>query len=170
MDPAVLYEALISFLPRFAAGLLATVVSFVVAFVLRNRGRVILDRIDADPQLEILLLRTVYVTTLVLGLVIVLGIWGIDVVGLIAGLGVIGLALGFAVRNILENFLAGILLLLQRPFALGDLIEVAGQSGRVSDISLRATTLRTDRGEEAIIPNAKVYSGVIVRRGEEGTD
>lgn len=170
MDPAVLYDALIGYLPRFATGLLAIVVSFVVASILRNRGRVILHRIDADPQLEILLLRTVYVSTLILGLVIVLGIWGIDVLGLIAGLGVIGLAVGFALRDILQNFLAGILLLLQRPFALGEVIEVAGQTGRVSEISLRATTLRTDRGEEAIIPNAKVYSGVIIRRGREGAD
>lgn len=169
MDPAVLYEALIGYLPRFAAGLFAAVVVFVVAAVFRNRGRAILDQIDADPQLEILLLRTIYVSTLVLGLVIVFGIWGIDVLGLIAGLGVIGLVLGFALRDILENFLAGILLLLQRPFALGDVIEVAGQSGRVSEISLRATTLRADQGEEVIIPNAKVYSGVIIRRTDDGT-
>ncbi len=97
-----------------------------------------------------------------------LGIWGIDVLGLIAGLGVIGLAVGFALRDILENFLAGILLLLQRPFGLGELIEVAGQTGRVSEISLRATTLLTDQGEEVIIPNAMVYSGVIIRRRSDG--
>lgn len=168
MDPDLLYDTVIGYLPRFTAGLAAALVVFVIAGLLRNRGRVILDQIDADPQLELLLLRTLHISTLVLGLVVVLGIWGIDVLGLIAGLGVIGLAVGFALRDILENFLAGILLLLQRPFSLGDQIEVEGRSGAVSDISLRATTLLSEEGEEVIIPNAKVYSGVIIRRRRQG--
>jgi hypothetical protein len=67
----------------------------------------------------------------------------------------------FAFQNILQNFLAGILLLLQEPFKLGDLISVTGIEGSVSDIQARATVVTTKEGREVIIPNAVIFANPV---------
>ncbi|MGH8318399.1 MAG: mechanosensitive ion channel family protein [Steroidobacteraceae bacterium] len=77
----------------------------------------------------------------------------------ILGIGTVGI--GFAFQNILQNFLAGILLLLQEPFRLGDLISVAGIEGNVSDIQARATIVTTKEGSEVIIPNATIFTNPV---------
>ncbi|MDY6993469.1 MAG: mechanosensitive ion channel family protein, partial [Pseudomonadota bacterium] len=69
--------------------------------------------------------------------------------------------IGFALKDVAENFVAGILLLIQQPFDIGDAIEVAGYAGTVTDIKVRDTTLRSWEGLLVIIPNAKVYTQVI---------
>ncbi|MCZ7575454.1 MAG: mechanosensitive ion channel family protein [Ardenticatenaceae bacterium] len=113
-------------------------------------------------EIELLIGQVVYFATLVLGIVVVLEIWGQNVSGLVAGLGVVGIAVGFALRNILENFIAGVLLLIQRPFGIGDQIKSGAFEGEVEGISLRATMLQTPDRRQIIIPNATLYTSPIV--------
>jgi len=82
-------------------------------------------------------------------------------VELIQLLGISGVAIGFAFQNILQNFLAGILLLLNEPFTIGDQIEVSGFEGTVTEIQTRATTLRTYDGRAVVIPNAELFTGSV---------
>jgi len=84
-----------------------------------------------------------------------------DVSSFIAGLGIVGFALSFAFQDIAKNFIAGVLLLIQQPFDIGDGIEVAGVGGTVTDIEVRSTTLRTWDGKQVVIPNADVYAAII---------
>ena len=86
-----------------------------------------------------------------------------DLLGL---LGVGGVAIGFAFRDILQNLLAGILILLTRPFRIGDQIVTGGYEGTVEDIQVRATTIRTYDNRRAVIPNSALFSDkVLVRVG-----
>jgi small conductance mechanosensitive channel len=80
---------------------------------------------------------------------------------LIKLLGVVSVAIGFAFQNILQNFLAGILLLLQEPFQLGDLISVTGIEGNVHDIQARATVITTKEGRRVVIPNAILFTSPV---------
>jgi small conductance mechanosensitive channel len=80
---------------------------------------------------------------------------------LIKLLGVGSVAIGFAFQNILQNFLAGILLLLQEPFQLGDLISVTGIEGNVHDIQARATVITTKEGRRVVIPNAILFTNPV---------
>jgi small-conductance mechanosensitive channel len=80
---------------------------------------------------------------------------------LIKLLGIGTVAIGFAFQNILQNFLAGILLLLQEPFQLGDLISVTGIEGKVSDIQARATIVTTKEGRNVVIPNAIIFTNPV---------
>jgi small conductance mechanosensitive channel len=80
---------------------------------------------------------------------------------LIKLLGVGSVAIGFAFQNILQNFLAGILLLLQEPFQLGDLISVTGIEGNVDDIQARATVIATKEGRRVVIPNAILFTSPV---------
>jgi hypothetical protein len=85
---------------------------------------------------------------------------------LIKMLGIGSVAIGFAFQNILQNFLAGILLLVNEPFQLGDLISVTGIEGNVDDIQARATVVTTKEGRQVVIPNAVLFTNpVAVARG-----
>ncbi len=115
-------------------------------------------------ELARLLGRLVRIAVLVGGIVIILGIFDQTEVlaSFIASLGIAGLLIAFALQDITKNFAAGVLLLIQRPFGLDDRIRVGAHEGIVTDISLRATVLRTSDGHEVLIPNADVYSGAII--------
>lgn len=80
---------------------------------------------------------------------------------LIKTLGVGTVAIGFAFQNILQNFLAGILILVQEPFHIGDLISVTGIEGRVDDIQTRATVITADSGRQVVIPNATLFTNPV---------
>jgi small conductance mechanosensitive channel len=81
---------------------------------------------------------------------------------LIAGLGIGSVAIGFAFKDILQNWLAGLLLLIRRPFRVGDEIVVNGYEGKVEWIETRATMIRTYDGRRAIIPNADVFTNAVI--------
>jgi len=86
---------------------------------------------------------------------------------LIAGLGVSSVAIGFAFKDILQNWLAGLLILLRQPFQIGDQIEASGFTGTVTHIETRATIVKTYDGQRAVIPNSEIYtSAVLVKTGE----
>jgi small conductance mechanosensitive channel len=102
---------------------------------------------------------------------------------LIQILGIGGIAVGFAFRDVFQNFLSGILLLLAEPFRIGDEIEFGGMRGEVEDVQIRATLIRADDGRLVVVPNTKLFvESVIVRpaprsstwpgphRTEESTD
>ncbi len=81
---------------------------------------------------------------------------------LVAGLGITSVAVGFAFKDILENFFAGILLLWQKPFRIGDEIKTNGFEGTVEDIDIRSTRLKTIDGELVVVPNGSMLSSPIV--------
>ena len=81
---------------------------------------------------------------------------------LIAGLGIGSVAIGFAFKDILQNWLAGFLILLRQPFRVGDVVEIGNHTGTVEHIETRSTHLKTFNGQRAIIPNAEVYSSSLL--------
>jgi small-conductance mechanosensitive channel len=115
------------------------------------------SKID-DEETLLLLSRLVRWTVIVLGVVIALDQVDFDVTGFVAGLGIAGLTVGFALQDITRNFIAGILLLVRQPFDLGDVVEAAGHTGTVREITTRDTVLNTFDGELVILPNLDVYT------------
>lgn len=87
---------------------------------------------------------------------------GVDITAFLTGLGILGFTLGFALQDVSKNVVAGMLMLLQKPFLLGDKIEVSGFSGTVLDITLRDTVLLTVDGPRVRIPNGDILSKPIV--------
>ena len=94
---------------------------------------------------------------------------GLNTNSLIALIGAAGLAIGLALKDSLQNFAAGVMLLVFRPFRTGDFVEVAGTSGSVEEIKIFSTTLLTPDNKQVIIPNAKIYSDVITNYSATGT-
>ena len=81
---------------------------------------------------------------------------------LIAGLGVSSVAIGFAFKDILQNWLAGLLILLRQPFEVDDQIEVIGHEGAVERIETRATIIKTYDGQRIVIPNSSIYTNAVL--------
>jgi len=98
---------------------------------------------------------------LVIGLLIAAATIGIEVGPLLAGLGIAGFVLGFALQETLSNFAAGMMILVYRPFDIGDVIEAAGVSGAVQDMTLVSTSVVTFDNQMLVVPNSKIWGGVI---------
>lgn len=86
---------------------------------------------------------------------------GVDTTSLVALLGAAGLAVGLALQGSLQNFAAGVMLVLFRPFKTGDFVEAGGTSGIVEQITIFSTLMRTGDNREVIIPNGAIYGGTI---------
>ncbi len=148
----------LDFLPRLFLGILIFLISMYLANL---TARVVLRTLKmrhTDPELTLLLVRVSRWTVIVFGLVLGLQQVNFNLSSFVAGLGIIGFTLGFAFQDIAKNFIAGVLLLIQQPFDIGDAIEVSGYGGTVVDIEIRSTTLKTWDGKHVIIPNADVYT------------
>jgi small conductance mechanosensitive channel len=145
-------------LPRLATALLIFVGALMLAsFVARLIERWAGKR-GLEPSVGRLLGRLGRFTVIAFGTIWALEQINFNVGAFVLALGIVGFTIGFALQDISKNFVAGLLLLLQRPFQIGDAIEVKGYTGTVHEISLRATVIKTFDGLRVYIPNADVYA------------
>lgn len=101
--------------------------------------------------------------------IMALGQLGVNIGPLIAGLGVTGFVLGFAMQQTLANFAAGFMILLYRPYDIGHFIEVGGTSGKVEEINLTLTVMRTGDNAKLVVPNGKIWGNVIRNNSDRVT-
>ncbi|MFH1776017.1 MAG: mechanosensitive ion channel domain-containing protein [Candidatus Omnitrophota bacterium] len=94
------------------------------------------------------------------GVFFALGATGVNVTAVVASLGLTGFAIGFALRDALSNILAGVLIILYKPFHPGDRIIVTGFEGEITDIDLRYTTMKSDNGK-VLIPNSNMFTNPV---------
>ncbi|MCT7986198.1 mechanosensitive ion channel family protein [Laspinema sp. A4] len=149
--PAILIALLVLGLTWYAANMVRRVTMAAGRRILKNKS------------LRMLMVQTAYVAAWSVGIIVacVLAFPGLALGDIIGLLGLSSVAIGFAFQDIFKNFLAGILLLLQEPFKLGDQIVVEGYEGTVEEIAIRSTQIRTYQGERVVIPNAVVFTNVV---------
>src|SRR5579863_2749362 len=150
----------ISQLPNVILGILILVLFLFVASLAKSLARRIALRRLSHQGMALLLARLVHTSILVLGSLVAISVIApsFQAADLIKLLGVGTVAIGFAFQNILQNFLAGILLLFQEPFRVGDWIVVTGLEGRVEDIQARATIVIDPNSKRIVIPNAVLFT------------
>ena len=105
--------------------------------------------------------QIVFISILIFTVIATLARFGIQTTSLVAVLGAASFAIGFALQGSLSNFAAGVLLVILRPFKIGDVIEAGGVTGLVKDIQLFSTILATPDNVKVYVPNAQVYGGTI---------
>jgi len=155
---ARLLEAAISIVPRALAALLVIGVFWALAAGVRGLTRIISERLVRDRTVENLIKQVSYYTVWLLGLIVAATAFGLEPSTLATGLGLTSLALGFALKDILSNFVSGLLILTLRPFKLGDQIVIGETEGTVERIELRATQIRTYDGRRVLVPNAETFT------------
>jgi len=99
----------------------------------------------------------------ILAILYILRVWGVEITPLLAGLGIAGLAVGLALKDTLQNVFAGISIIADRYFRVGDVIKLeSGEAGKVIDLGLRSTKIRTFDNEVMIIPNSQLAGGRLI--------
>ena len=147
---------------------------FVFWVISRLVKRVVRRTVSASRMHFSILLQNFFVrvsSSLVLlaGLFIALAQLGVQLGPVLAGLGVAGFILGFALQETLSNFAAGLMILVYRPFDVGDVVEAGGVNGKVHQMSLVSTTILTFDNQKLIVPNSKIWGNVIRNVNAEST-
>lgn len=152
-------ESAVTALPNLVAALVILLIFWILAAGARRVLHGVLARVSSYTAVNRLLSTIVFLVVLVLGLLVALGALNLDrtVTSILAGAGILGLAVGFAAQDTVENFIAGILLSVRRPFREGELISSNDIFGVVTEINLRSTVLRTLTGQRVHIPNKTVF-------------
>jgi small conductance mechanosensitive channel len=135
----------------------------------RSVAQRLMDKRNVDPTIAGFVGNLTYVALLVFFIIAALGQLGIQTTSFIAILGAAGLAIGLALQGSLSNFAAGFLMIIFKPFKVGDFVEAAGVAGTVEDIQLFTTTLKTPDNKTVIVPNSSVTGDNIVNWTVKGT-
>lgn len=144
--PAIISALVIFFLAIYASSLAS-----------RGVRRALRRRKVADQPMA-LMGKITYWSVFILGTVVALQQVGFNLTAFLTGLGVVGFTVGFALQDVSKNFVSGLILWVQQPFSIGELIEVAPFTGTVTAIDLRVTEIKTLDGRLVLIPNADVLT------------
>jgi small conductance mechanosensitive channel len=162
-----------TFIFPYAANIALAIVIFIVGKWLANTLTDVVVKLLKKSKMDDMLISFVASITKTILLLFVaiaaLNKLGIDTTSLIALLGAAGLAVGLALQNSLQNFAAGVMLIVFRPFKAGDFVELAGVAGVVENIGIFSSVLRTGDNRELIIPNGAIYGGIITNYSARST-
>jgi small-conductance mechanosensitive channel len=154
-------EGLVRRLPYVLAALVALGLTALVARVVRRTVERALRRGGAERHVVVVVATLAFYGAVAVGLVVALSLGGVNLGVLVGSLGLATVALGFALQDIVSNFTAGIVLLLEHPFTEGDHIAIAEAEGEVEEIQVRATRLRAPDGQLVIVPNKLLFTQVV---------
>lgn len=149
---------LIDRLPTILFAVIVFIIGLLILKVINKYAQKIIVTRANDPLIADFILSIISLVLTIILFVVCLGILGFDDVTnkVLAGAGLTTFIIGFALKDIGENFLAGILMAFQRPFRIGDLIQIDNIKGRVIEMNLRSTTIKTPDGIDAYIPNGSI--------------
>lgn len=148
-------------IPNILTALFIFLVSLFLARLVAGLLRGSLLRRRMVSHVADLLARFLYWSILLVGVIMALQRF-FDVTAFLAGLGILGFTVGFALQDVMKNFAAGVILLFQQPFRVGEAISVAGFEGTILAIDLRATEMSTFDGRLVTIPNATMLTNPII--------
>lgn len=157
----------------FLPGLFAAIIIIIVAYVLSRAVRAVLRQALKKANFEEVLIGLLVDTVLhyvivILGLLMALSQLGVNVTAALAGVGVAGIAIGFAAQDSVANVISGILIFWDKPFVVGDWIETEGQYGKVTNITLRTTRIRTPQNSYIVVPNKRIIDEVLENFSKHG--
>lgn len=159
-------EQVMAFTTGYALKVIGAILILVIGRLVAGIGRRIVVRVlgktDTDESIVKFAASLVKILIMVFAVVAALAKFGIETTSFVAVLGAVGFAVGFALQGSLSNFASGVMVLVFRPFTVGDYITAGGVSGSVKDIQLFNTILSTPDNVKVIVPNSKIYGDVIM--------
>jgi small conductance mechanosensitive channel len=156
---------IVSFISIYGIKVIGAIIILILGRIAAGIGRSavvrVLEKTKTDPAIIAFVRSLVYILILVFAVLAALAKFGIQTASFVAILGAAGFAIGFALQGSLANFAAGVLILLLRPFKLGDYIMGAGEAGTVKEINLFTTELSTPDNIKIMVPNGKLFGDTI---------
>lgn len=163
----VFLDKITGFLPNLIGGIVILVIGFWLIKALRGIFKRIMEKKGLDLTLQLFLSELIKWALYIMLFLAIIQVIGIPASSFLAALGTAGLAIGLALQGSLSNFAGGIMILIFKPFKIGDNIEAKGQRGTVKEIGLFTTTLNKFNNEQAIIPNGPLFSDNIINYTRE---
>lgn len=160
-NPRDMGEQLANGMANLVVGLAVFLAFYILWRILMVVMRRTLRKSTLDETTYSFVETAVKYTVLIIGLVSALDAVGINTGALLASLGIVGVTIGFAARDSLSNFISGIIIFIDRPFVLGDLVEIDDKYGRVSEITLRSTRVVTSDGRMLAVPNTEIVNKTV---------
>lgn len=160
-SPAAIAAWIADVLPDLITALLVFVIFYVAWRVLAKAFALVETRTHIDETAGAFVRAALKYVVLTIGLLTALTEIGVNVAAIVASLGVVGLTVGFAARDTLSNLISGIFIFWDRPFVVGDLIEIDEVYGRVENVTLRSTRVVTPDGKMIAIPNATIINSMV---------
>jgi small conductance mechanosensitive channel len=154
---------LIKLLPNILLSAVILVLGFFIAKKIRKVAAKLIARVSPNKTLNNLFSSIIYIFCLGVTIFIVLSVLNLGkaLTSILAGAGIAGLALALAFQDIAGNFISGIFISIRKPLQVGDIVKIKDYMGKVEEINLRDTTLRTFQGQMVIIPNKDVFQNPI---------
>jgi small conductance mechanosensitive channel len=152
---------------KLGTGILVLIIGLWIAGLITNSVKKLMQKKDYDPALQSFLGSMLGMVLKVLVVISALGTLGIEMTSFVAILGAAGLAVGMALSGTLQNFAGGVMILIFKPFRVGDVIEAQGYTGGVSEIQIFNTILKTPDNKTIIIPNGGLSTGSMVNYSTE---
>lgn len=173
MDPLQLWaevkDPVIGFGLNLAAALVIVVVGRWIAKALTNALKSVLHKNDVEDTLESFIGNIAYTVLMACVLLAAINRLGVETTSIIAVLAAGGLAVGLALQGSLSNFAAGVLIILFKPYKVGDYIEAAGVGGSVDSVQIFNTVLTTPDNKRVVVPNSQITNAVIVNYSAHDT-
>ncbi len=148
-------------IPAIIGVIIVVLITWLVAKIVRYSAFRWAQQTEGDHSTEILIGRLGYGGVWIAGTVVALGVWGIDFATMLGALGLTSVAIGFSLKDVLSNYISGVILLAARPFSIGDQVVIEGYEGTITQVQLRSTTLRTYDGRMIYLPNQEVFQANI---------
>lgn len=161
-------EMIMEYGPKFLLALVVLIVGFIIINKLVKVSRKLMRKREVEPSLSGFVSSLINIGLKALLLISVADMIGIETTSFVAILGAAGLAVGLALQGTLANFAGGVLILLFKPYKVGDLVEAQGHLGHVKAIQIFVTILVTPDNKTVILPNGAVSNGDIVNFTREG--
>ena len=156
-----LFKLFVNKVPDFILSVFIFIVFLIIGKIIERIIIRVLNKKNTKIAISKVIAGIIKNILVIIGFISALGTLGVNVSAIVAGLGLSGFAFGFAFKDMLSNFISGLLIFIYEPFKLGDIIEVNGKTGKVVDINLRYVTMETDE-IRALVPNSISVSKIVL--------
>lgn len=169
IDPAALTEFAITYGLKLLSAVATLIIGlYIVRLIINILGKM-MDRSNTDPSLRSFLTSLASILLKVMVYITALGMLGVEMTSFVAIIGAAGLAVGLALSGTLQNFAGGVMILLFKPYKVGDVIEAQGYIGSVKEIQIFVTILTTPDNKTVLIPNGPLATGSLINFSTQPT-
>ena len=166
------FRNFLDYLPALTGGIVCIILTFIIANLASKWvSKYALHR-TKDPLITNFISKIIWSILLIFGIVIALGILGLGTISnkILAGAGITTFIVGFALKDIGENFLSGLILAFSRPYKVGNLIESDSVKGIVKNMTMRQTTVEAENGKIILIPNSSIIKNPLIKYANDDND